>query len=97
MPPVTINDTASVKVIFYSETKHKESIEYYSNRKLRATSYLDESEKLVRQDIFDLKGRIRIRFYYDSNGHPLQKEFLDENNRRVYQKIYLPAGGNPGY
>ena len=93
VPPVTIDEPAPVKVIFYSETKHRESIEYYSNTKLRAISYLDESEKLVRQDLLDLEGRIRIRLYYNSNGGLVQREYYDENNRRVSQKIYLPVGG----
>jgi hypothetical protein len=96
VPPVTINDTASLRVIFYSETKHRLSIEYYSNKKLRAISYLEESEKLLRRELFDLEGRIRIKCYYNSDGDLVQKEYYDENNRRVSQ-IYLPATIRPGY
>ena len=96
LPPVTINDTASVKVIFYSESKHRISIEYYANKKLRAINYLDESEKLLRQDIFDLDGRIRIRLYYNSNSDLVQKEYYDESNRRVEQIPYFPFGGPRG-
>lgn len=98
VPPVTVDSATPAKVIFLSETEHKLSIKYYSNGLPYAISYLDEAEKVVRQDILDLQSRVRIRVYYNSNGDVVQKEYYDENGNRFYQHIYLPVGGGrPGY
>ncbi len=93
LPVVTVDSATPVKLIFYSETNQKVSIKYYSNGIPRVISYLDEAEKVVRQDFLDTKGRIRIRLYYNSNGDLVQKEYYDENNNRIDQHIYLPVGG----
>ncbi len=93
VPPVTVNSATLVKVIFLSETEHKVSIKYYLNGKPCVISYLDESEKVVREDFLDAQGRVRIRFYYNSNGDIVQTDDYDENNQRIDQHIFLPVGG----
>jgi hypothetical protein len=93
----TIQDSLA-KIIVISKEGYAKEVRYYYKKNLMVIDRLDEREKVVRRDIFDAKGRIRIRTYYDYNGNRTRRDYLNIYGKRIdRESFFVPLGGRTGY
>jgi hypothetical protein len=87
------------EVIVLSEHLDPTEIRYYSNRKLFAADQLDESENIVRRDVFDQNGLVRIQQFFRSDGKVTRKNYLNKDGTIVDSETFnLPFfGSGRGY
>ena len=88
--PKWIEPTSPVRVNYPS----KQLTAYYSAQHLIVIDYLDLTKVVVRREIFDVQGRLRILLLFDTQGHETQKDYFDEKGNRIDRYSYplLPFG-----
>jgi hypothetical protein len=80
-----------VRIIILSEYLYKKEIKYYNDKKLIAIDKLDESEKLLRRDIFDTEGNVRIQIFYGQDEEKLRMYYVNLEGERINTiKFRLP-------
>lgn len=86
------------KVFVLSKGSSVQEIRYFYKSKLVAIDILGDNAKIVRRDIFDINGHIRVKLYYLSET-PVHKHFLDENGRITFSRpiIMPPVDWRSGY
>ncbi len=92
--PKRIDHTGFVKVNYLS----KQLTAYYSAEQLIVIDYLDLTKAVVRREIFDIHGQLRILLLFDMQGNETQKDYFDEKGNRVDRYSYpLPPLGRSSY
>ncbi len=85
-----------VKVIVLSKHLDPLEIRYYSSRRLVAVDKLDESDKVLRRDVVDDSGNVRIQIFFGHDEKPLMRHYLNEDgdivNARTFNLPYVVPG-----
>jgi hypothetical protein len=92
--PKSIPSSNYVRINYVS----RKMIAYYANTHLIAIEHLDFSKTMIKREIYDVQGRLRVQLLFNAPDTVRQEDYFDEKGRRVDQYRYIaPTTGGDIY
>lgn len=89
--PKLITSPGYVRINYVSE----KMIAYYTDKHLIAIEYLDLTQTVIKRNVFDLQGRLRVQVLYETPSLVKQEDYFDEKGKRITHNPY-PLPVEPG-
>lgn len=84
-----LTESICIRTNIFSEDGRVQEIKYFNRSNLTTIDIIGDDAKIVRRDIFDVNGNIRVRIYY-LNEMQIHKHFLDEKGKIILSKPIIP-------